>query len=240
MVEFVHPDDLDRVLSDITTLTPDGGVMSRQRIRGADGTYHWVESNTRAYTDAAGVEDGFLTSLRVVDELVATEHELARRAHVDDLTGLMNRAEMLQQLSGMMAKGRRRGDNVAILFCDIDWFKSVNDKYGHAAGDEVLRVTAQRIAATIRQDDVAARFGGDEILVALTGVRDREEALIVAEKVRHACRDDIDVVDAVVHVTVSIGVAFASAGEPVDEVIADADRAMYQAKKTGRDRVVTV
>ena len=80
MVEFVHPDDLEQVLRDIATLTPDATVMARQRIRGADGTYHWVESNSRVYIDAAGDEDGFLTSLRVVDALVASERELARRA----------------------------------------------------------------------------------------------------------------------------------------------------------------
>lgn len=238
MVEVIHPDDLEQVLRDITTLTPDAPVMARQRIRGVDGTYHWVESNSRVYVDGAGAEDGFLTSLRVVDALVASEGELARRAQIDEVTGLLNRAEVLRHLGDLIARGRRRGDHVAVLFCDVDWFKNVNDKYGHATGDEVLRVTAERISATIRKDDVAARFGGDEFLVALTGIHDREEALGVAEKVRLACREVIDMPEAVVHVTVSIGVAFASAGEPVDDVIADADRAMYRAKQTGRDRVV--
>ncbi len=152
------------------TLTSDDTIIARQRIHGADDTYHWVESNSRVYIDATGAEDGFLTSLRVVDALVASERELDRRAHVDELTGLINRAAMLEQLGAIVDQGRRRGDNVAVLFCDIDWFKDVNDKYGHAAGDEVLRVTARRIDATIRQDDIAARFGGDEILVVLTGV----------------------------------------------------------------------
>lgn len=241
MVEFVHPDDLATVLDDIASLVPGVNVMSRQRIRGADDAYHWVESNSRAYIDAAGAEDGFLTSLRVVDALVASERELARRARVDDLTGLMNRAEVVQQLETMVDKGRRRGDNVAVLFCDIDWFKDVNDKFGHAAGDEVLRVVAERIASTIRQDDVAARFGGDEILVGLAGVHDVEEALGVAEKVRLACHEDIDLPgDVVVQVTVSIGVTLARAGAPLDEVIAHADRAMYDAKQSGRDRVVAI
>ena len=239
-MEFVHPDDLEQVVRDIAGLAPGVTTMSRQRIRGADGTYHWVESNSRAYLDATGAEDGFLTSLRVVDALVATEGELARRARIDEVTGLLNRAEVLQHLGDLVARGRRRGDHVAVLFCDIDWFKNVNDKYGHATGDEVLRVTAERISTTIRKDDVAARFGGDEFLVALTGIHEREEALSVAEKMRLACREAIDMPEAVVHVTVSIGVAFACAGEPVDEVIADADRAMYRAKQTGRDRVVAI
>jgi diguanylate cyclase (GGDEF)-like protein len=240
MVEFLHPDDLERVVRDVAGLVPGATVMARQRIRGADGTYHWVESNSRIYLDAAGAEDGFLTSLRVVDALVASERELDRRARVDDLTGLLNRAEVLEQLGHMVAGGRRRGDNVAVLFCDIDWFKDVNDKYGHAAGDEVLRVVAQRIGSTIRQDDIAARFGGDEILAVLAGVHDVSEALRVAEKVRLACREDIAALDSVVQVTVSIGVVLARAGVPIDEVIADADRAMYQAKQSGRDRVVAL
>ena len=240
MEEFVHPDDLEQVVRDIATLTPDATVMARQRVRGADESYHWVESNTRSYLDADGAEDGFLTSLRVVDDLVATERELSRRARVDDLTGLLNRAEVLAQLDHMLDKGRRRGDNVAVLFCDVDWFKDVNDKYGHAAGDEVLQVMAQRITSTIRQDDIAARFGGDEILVVLTSIRDLVEAMRVAEKVRRACGEDIRVPDAVVQVTVSIGVVLARAGEPVDALIANADRAMYQAKESGRDRVVAL
>jgi diguanylate cyclase (GGDEF)-like protein len=152
----------------------------------------------------------------------------------------MNRAEILEQLGHMVDKGRRRDDNVAVLFCDVDWFKEINDKHGHAAGDEVLRVLAERIGMTIRQDDIAARFGGDEMLVVLSGVRDIGEALRVAEKLRLACREDIDVPGAVVQVTVSIGVVLASAGAPIDEVIADADRAMYKAKETGRDRVVAL
>ena len=129
---------------------------------------------------------------------------------------------------------------MAVLFCDVDWFKDVNDKYGHAAGDEVLRVTAQRIAATIRQDDVASRFGGDEILVVLTGTHDRAEAERVAEKVRLACREDINVPGAVAHITVSIGVTLAQPGQSLEDVISDADRAMYQAKESGRDRVVAI
>ena len=184
--------------------------------------------------------DGFLTSLRIVDELVATEHEMARRARVDDLTGLMNRAEVLRQLGGMVARGRRRGDNVAVLFCDVDWFKDVNDKHGHAAGDEVLRIIAERISENIRQGDFAARFGGDELLVVLAGVHDAAEAMNVAEKIRLACREDIEMEGAIAQLTVSIGVAVARAGEPIDEVIAGADRAMYRAKETGRDRVVAL
>lgn len=240
MLEFIHPDDLAQVERDVAGLVPGVTVRTRQRIRGADGTYHWVESSSRVYIASSGDEDGFLTSLRVVDALVASERELARRARLDDLTGLLNRAEVIEQLGHLVDKGRRRGDNVAVLFCDIDWFKEVNDRYGHAAGDEVLRVTAERIRISIRQDDIAARFGGDEMLVVLAGVRDLAEALRVADKVRSACRDEIGVAGSVLQVTVSIGVVLARAGQPIDEVIADADRAMYEAKQSGRDRVVAL
>ena len=241
LVEFVHPNDLTRVAQDIADLVPGVTVMSRQRIRDADGAYHWVESNTRAYVDAAGVEDGFLTSLRVVDALVASEDELDRRARTDALTGMTNRSEVLVQLGAMLDRGRRREDSVAVLICDLDWFKHINDKYGHAAGDDVLRITAERIGESIRRDDIAARFGGDELLVVLAGVRDVDEAVRVAEKVRLACRQPIDLADGtVVEATVSIGVALARPGEAIDGLIADADRAMYQAKESGRDRVVAI
>lgn len=241
MEEFVHPDDLPKVVQDIVQLVPGVTVMSRQRIRGADGAYHWVESNSRVYVGASGAEDGFLTSLRIVDSLVASEDELDRRARTDDLTGLMNRAEILAQLGRLVDKGRRRGDNLAVLFCDVDWFKDVNDEHGHAAGDEVLRVLAERIGRTIRKDDLAARFGGDELLVVLVGVHGIDEALNVAEKVRLACRESIDIAEGVVvQASVSIGVVLARTGEDIDVLIADADRAMYQAKQSGRDRVVAI
>jgi diguanylate cyclase (GGDEF)-like protein len=125
-----------------------------------------------------------------------------------------------------------------VLFCDIDRFKDINDERGHAAGDEVLRVVGERISSAIRRDDVAARIGGDELLVILSGVHDLDEAMSVAETIRRAVAEPILLADGRVTTSMSIGATIAGVDEIADDLIARADEAMYEAKRSGRDRVV--
>ena len=128
-----------------------------------------------------------------------------------------------------------------MLFCDIDRFKGINDTFGHGAGDEVLRTLGDRVSAAIRVDDFAARIGGDEILVVLTGVSDLDAAEAVAEKIRSAAAEAIPYDGGPdLHTSLSIGVAIAHPGESSDALIERADNAMYAAKRAGRDQVVTI
>ena len=152
----------------------------------------------------------------------------------------MNRKEILQRISKVTTRGRRTGEETAVLFCDIDNFKDINDTYGHAAGDEVLRTISERVAATIRQDDLAARIGGDEFLVLLTGVHDLDETTAIAEKIRTAVSTSIGLDHARVTPTLSIGATLARIDESTDHLIARADQAMYDAKNAGRDRVIGI
>ncbi len=159
------------------------------------------------------------------------------RATTDALTGLPNRRYFDEYL-GLLARRRRAEDRVGVLMIDIDWFKKLNDTFGHGVGDHVLRDVAQAIAGAVREDDVPSRFGGEEFAVLLRNPSP-EIALEVGERVRRAV-SSLDLRKlGVPGVSVSVGVAVAQSPEtPLDVVLEDADRALYRAKRSGRDRVV--
>ena len=168
------------------------------------------------------------------------EQTMRRRAEIDSLTGLLNRGEVINRLERAAAQAPRSGDETGVLFCDIDSFKLVNDTYGHAAGDIVLCAVAERVTSSVRQGDIVARFGGDEIIVVLNGVHDLESAIQVGEKIRALAAEPILVPGSEISITVSIGVTLCAPGEIPDHYLVRADRAMYRAKKEGRDRVIAI
>jgi diguanylate cyclase (GGDEF)-like protein/PAS domain S-box-containing protein len=239
--DLLHPDD-SAVFATALPVLPIGevhGLRLRMRAPGRD-TYHWVEARTRQYVDSDGKADGLIASMRIIDELVKAEAELDHRARFDALTGLANRAEAMARFDVAAHRARRTGDAIAVLFCDVDLFKSINDQYGHAAGDAALGVLADRISRTIRTDDLAARVGGDEFLVLLVGVHGLDDAVAVAEKVRTAADHPIPYEDVWLRTSLSVGVALARPGEPMEAIMARADSAMYEAKRAGRDQVVAI
>lgn len=159
------------------------------------------------------------------------------RASTDALTGLPNR-RYFDEFCGLLARRRRAGDAVGVLMIDIDRFKVLNDTFGHATGDEVLRAVGGAIVGAVREDDVPARFGGEEFVVLLRNPG-MDVAVEVGERVRSAVRDlDLSRLG-VPAVSVSVGVAVSNhADQPIDELIERADQALYRAKRAGRDRVV--
>jgi diguanylate cyclase (GGDEF)-like protein len=163
--------------------------------------------------------------------------EAEERASTDALTGLPNR-RYFDEFCGLIARRRRADDAVGVLMIDIDRFKLLNDRHGHAAGDKVLRIVASAIASAVRDEDVPARFGGEEFAVLLRNPS-RRVALEVGERVREAVATaDLGGLG-VERVSVSVGVAVASApDQPIPDLVADADRALYEAKRKGRDRVI--
>ena len=214
-------------------------VRARKLVRAKDGTRHWIETHASPYLDAAGRMDGFVATSRIVDAQVAAEQQLEHRARTDELTQLLNRKEVLSRIETLGAQSRRTGQELAVLFCDLDRFKEINDIHGHAAGDEILRATAMRLREVLRtSDDLAARIGGDELLVVLHGVRDMDDAVAIAEKLRNAATQPVTTPSGPVSSTLSIGVTLAHQGESTDALVARADAAMYRAKQTGRNRVV--
>jgi len=162
-----------------------------------------------------------------------TVAETVHQAFHDSLTGLPNRAQFLDQLEHAVARTQRDPAGVTILFADLDGFKTVNDSLGHAAGDELLVLVAERLQRGLRPGDIAARFGGDEFAVLLEGLSGAA-ALAVAERILRLFEDPFQVRDRQLYVTLSIGVA-QGRNEP-DQLLRNADLAMYQAKSQGKGR----
>lgn len=238
-LSYVHPDDVEEATPNAILRSPQP-VRVRLRVRDAHGDYHWIESVARAYLDDADQPDGWISSFRVIDAMVQAEVELDRRARFDSLTGLLNRKEILQEIARVTSHHPRTGQHTAVLFCDIDRFKDINDTRGHAAGDEVLRVIAERTSQSVRKDDVVARIGGDELLVLLTGVHSLDEATAIAEKIRARAEEPVPVDGLDLVTTLSIGVTMSREGESTDDLVARADTAMYEAKERGRNRVISM
>lgn len=235
--ESVHPFDLriyDELLDKANLGDP---LIRRARICAHDGAYHWIEAHVAPFIDESGRADGVSASMRNVDVEVQALAELDRQARVDTLTGLVTRREAMHRIEESELR-REPGGGLALLFCDIDHFKAINDEFGHGVGDLVLRALANRMTEAVRLDDVVARMGGDELLVLVGGVHDITEATEVAEKLRHVAMQPIRVNGDEVWTSLSIGVTLARPGEPADALIARADAAMYQAKAAGRNSVV--
>jgi len=164
--------------------------------------------------------------------------ELSHQATHDPLTGAANRVALLDRLEQALVRARAHGTLVAVLFCDLDHFKDVNDRFGHQHGDRLLQEVARRITAVVDPTDTVSRFGGDEFVVLCDDLRGEQDALEVADRVALAVEGTpIAVADDLVHITTSIGVAFStpSADHP-EALVRDADVAMYRAKASGRAR----
>ncbi len=178
---------------------------------------------------------------RIVDlqeGLIRAREELRELAIHDSLTGLWNRGMVLDQLGRELNRSRREGKALAVAIADLDHFKKVNDTFGHAAGDAVLREAAVRMRSAIRDCDFMGRYGGEEFLLVLPGC-DEITGPMVAERVRSRVADDpVQAGEALLPVTTSIGLAFTQASRVgPDALVVAADEALYRAKAAGRNRV---
>ncbi len=175
---------------------------------------------------------------RDVTERKRFEADLAHQATHDSLTGLPNRALLLDHLELEMARAEREHRLVALLFLDLDRFKQVNDNLGHDSGDELLAQAARRISAVVRPADTVARMGGDEFVILCGDVEDEDHATAVAQRVAAAIEHQpFDIGGAELAITSSIGIALSSGGVHPEAVLRDADAAMYRAKDLGRARL---
>jgi diguanylate cyclase (GGDEF)-like protein/PAS domain S-box-containing protein len=167
-----------------------------------------------------------------------TELQMSRLAHYDKLTDLPNRALVQQRLDDGIALARRHNTSLAVMFCDMDNFKIVNDSLGHAAGDQILVGFAERLRMLLRPNDTIGRFGGDEFVVLLENVASHHDAVQVADRLLDDLRRPFQIDDNTVFLTVSIGIAVSYGGRGTGEtLLRDADSAMYQAKQRGRSRI---
>ena len=171
------------------------------------------------------------------EQLIATREELRIQATHDFLTQLLNRAGIMEALTQEMNRSDRREGVFSVILADIDHFKKINDTYGHATGDQVLREVATRMKASLRSYDVAGRYGGEEFLVIVPDC-DESAALHVAEKIRKAvCSTPIENLGGNRTASISLGVSTRSSGASADALLSVADAALYQAKSLGRNCV---
>jgi diguanylate cyclase (GGDEF)-like protein/PAS domain S-box-containing protein len=216
---------------------PHATQIVEYRARMADGSLRWFETHSRGVADEDGHVTGVVNAIRDVSHRKTIEDELARVAATDPLTGLANRrafdAELARRVAAV-SEGTSAG-HVAIF--DLDHFKRVNDRYGHAAGDDVLRMFAKIARASVRDGDTVARLGGEEFGIVLGG-SGREQARMVCDRIRAAlAASPLRVGDVAIAVTASAGVAELSAGGSPGAALDAADAALYRAKTEGRDRL---
>ena len=186
----------------------------------------------RALTDQGGGVTGAVVSVEDVTESAQLRAELERRATHDMLTRVMNRGAAMDVLEAALA---RKAAGTGVIFVDIDRFKSVNDMLGHMAGDELLRIVADRLAITVRASDTLGRVGGDEFLVVCPGVAGAESALMVAERIARAVNQPVRLAGVTLDLQVSIGVAYAGRRAiGADVLVRRADTAMYASKRHGQ------
>jgi diguanylate cyclase (GGDEF)-like protein len=200
-----------------------------------DGTKVWLELTSSPFIDPSTSRPaGVVTSLVDITERHALEQRLSELATHDSLTGLPNRVVLTDRTELAMKRMRRRGSAVALLFIDLDHFKSVNDTHGHDAGDDLLVQTTARLRLVLRAEDTLARLGGDELVALCEDLGSADDAVFVAGRLMGAFTQPFVVAGVEVSVSASIGVAMARAGVSPEQLLRRADRAMYRAKSSGR------
>jgi diguanylate cyclase (GGDEF)-like protein/PAS domain S-box-containing protein len=183
-----------------------------------------------------GAVVGRVWSFRDVTERTRLEAELAHQAFHDALTGLANKALFRDRLTHAVARLETSGLQLAVLFLDVDNFKTVNDSLGHSRGDLLLGIVSETLVGCMRNSDTVARLGGDEFAVLIEDLADHSEAIQVAENILTALRRPVSLGTKDVVATVSIGIRFGTPGCTSEELLRDADLAMYMAKENGKDR----
>ncbi len=210
-----------------------GATDIELRLKHRDGSIRWTLWN--AAPDPLG-ELVFAAGLDISERRKA-EHQIEHLAYHDALTGLPNRHLFVDRLDNALTRAQRTEETLAVLFVDIDHFKSINDSLGHTAGDVLLRTIALRLRSTLRTEDTVARLGGDEFTVLVSGVKDPNDLLRLAQKLHSTIKVPVDVAQRELTVSASIGVGlYPQDGETAEQLLRNADLAMYRAKELGRDR----
>ena len=228
--ELVHPEDRETVLASVR-------AVRRRRVR-MEGQVRSPDGRSTAKVVVTPLVDRAepcsLVQLDDITEALASQAALRRQATTDALTGLVNRATVHEHLAAVAARCSERP--AAVLYCDLDDFKLVNDSFGHAAGDEVLVAVSRSLSSLVRDGDLAGRLGGDEFLVVLDGLDGPADAIALAERIGRGVRERVATSGASVTPSLSIGIAYADRTTTAEELMAQADAALYDAKAGGRGR----
>jgi diguanylate cyclase (GGDEF)-like protein/PAS domain S-box-containing protein len=234
----IYADDLEQVRVELSAhlegLTP--YFENEHRLLHKDGTYRWMLSRGQVVRDATGKAYRVAGSQTDVTARRVAEQQLLHDALHDSLTGLSNRVLFSDRLAHVLSLAKRRQDyNFAVLFIDLDRFKVINDSLGHSVGDQLLSAIAQRLRVCLRTSDTFARLGGDEFAILIEDVQQKEDATYVAERIGQELRLPFNLSGHEVFAAASIGILLGSSDyDRPEELLRDADTAMYRAKAQGK------
>ncbi|MGH2783921.1 MAG: bifunctional diguanylate cyclase/phosphodiesterase [Actinomycetota bacterium] len=236
LASAVVEQDADRLQAAIVASARTSGLSDvvEVDVPNALGVRH-VECVLNNLLDDPAVE-GIVLTARDITERKTFEQHLAHQALHDPLTGLPNRALVLDRLAHALTRNKRSENKVAVLFLDLDRFKLVNDSHGHAAGDQLLQGLAERLRNAVRPSDTVARFGGDEFVAVCEDVTDEADALRIADRMTAVLIEPFDWRGNDVFLTGSVGIALSGNDASPEDLLQDADAAMYRAKEQGRAR----
>jgi diguanylate cyclase (GGDEF)-like protein/PAS domain S-box-containing protein len=234
---LTHPDDLGGDLEHMRRLLAreSEAYAMEKRYRHAGGHYIWALLSVSLVWDEAGQPLYFVSQIQDISEQKLTAERLTELTLRDALTGLANRVLFADRLGHAVERSLQTSERMAVLFIDLDRFKSVNDSFGHAAGDELLRQAADRMRSAVRPADTIARLGGDEFTVLCEDLNAVDEAAWVADRVSEALERPFDLFGAKTSIGVSIGVAVADPDDTAETLLAKADAAMYRTKNERRE-----
>ena len=238
MLAHVHPDDVAQVRAAGPTLRAEAGARAvvEVRLMARDGTPVWVRASGALMPRRDDEAPRLITHIIDITVERRQRMELEDRALHDQLTGLYNRAWILDTLDNELRRIALTGATVAVLNVDLDNFRVINDSLGHGAGDDVLCEVARRIAATLRPRDYAARLGGDEFLVVATEIHGPADAEFLAARIARTLTETVHVDDRSLVVGASVGVALSQPGSTAASLLRDADSALFRAKASGRSQ----
>jgi diguanylate cyclase (GGDEF)-like protein/PAS domain S-box-containing protein len=235
LLDLVHPEDAKQApVEQAPTADPEDASPRRWRLKHSDGSWVETEMDAKDLLDDPAVR-GYVITIQDVGHRRMLEEQIRHQAFHDSLTGLANRALFEDRLNHSLERLRRdTTQGAAVIFIDLDDFKTVNDSLGHAAGDDLLKAFAGCLADCTRRADTVARFGGDEFAVLVEGFLADDAALVIADRIHATLEKPIRLEQDDVYVHASIGIANGDVGTTADEVVRNADLAMYSAKDDGK------
>jgi diguanylate cyclase (GGDEF)-like protein len=244
---LIHPDDIAKWKEMINSpgrskpLNEQNQYYVEFRVMGGDENYRWVGIHHMAIVNAEDIPRRFVGTLEDIQEMREHEDEIRKQATLDQLTNLPNRYLYQDRLLQNMVMAKRNMTSLVLIVWDLDGFKAVNDTYGHLAGDRLLVVVAELMRSSLRESDTLARFGGDEFVMLITSYRGHEEevANLTVSRIFSALTETLDIGVENVKIGASCGISFFPRHTDDGEILFNlADKALYEAKKTGKNKAV--
>jgi len=237
--DVVHPQDWHGCLASLGRTVRKGVAFDKvYRVVWPDGSLHWLHSLGQVMRNPSGTPRRLIGTTRDVSALKTYQHQLEHLAHHDVLTGLPNRLLLSDRLGQAMARARRTGQRLAVVYLDLDGFKAINDAHGHAVGDQLLQAVAHRMQQSLRAVDTLARLGGDEFVAVLVDLTEADCCSAVSTRLLATALAPVRLGALRLQVTASLGITLYPQANEVDgdQLLRQADQAMYQAKQAGKNR----